>query len=235
MSRMLIAGALTLYAAGQVLAADLPPAPPPPPRAPAAYIPVMSPVYNWGGIYVGINGGWGFGTSNWTATGGTTGDFDISGGLVGGTLGANFQSGPFVFGVEGDIDLTDINGSPAIASCPNAVACQTSNDWLGTIRGRVGYAFNRILVYGTAGGAFGDVKATVTGVGSNDNTEFGWTAGGGIEGAISENWTARVEYLFVDLGNGSCSTACGSSTSPAAVKFETSLIRAGLNFKFGGF
>jgi len=234
MKRILIAGALALAAAGQALAADLPqPAAPPPPRAPAVYVPTTAPVYNWGGIYIGINGGYGFGTSDWTVAGvGSTGSFNTDGGLVGGTIGANFQASQFVFGIEADVDWTDIRGSTTAFPCLST--CQTSNDWLGTVRGRVGYAFDRVLIFGTGGGAFGDVKATVTGAGSNDNSEFGWTAGGGVEFAVTENLTARVEYLFVDLSNGSCTTACGSPATAVAVKFDASLVRAGLNYKFGG-
>ena len=105
MKRILIAGAVALAAAGgQVLAADLPPAAAPPPRAPAAYIP-PPPLFSWTGIYLGINGGYGFGQCNWTITlGAGTGNFNTSGFLIGGTLGANYQIGAFVIGLEGDGD-----------------------------------------------------------------------------------------------------------------------------------
>ena len=105
MKRMLIAGALALAAAGQALAADLPQAGAAAPRAPATYVPTTAPVYNWGGVYIGINGGYGFGTSNWTACGrGLDRQLQHHGFLAGGTIGANFQTGQFVLGVEGDID-----------------------------------------------------------------------------------------------------------------------------------
>jgi len=236
MKRMLIAGALALAAAGQALAADLPPAPAPPPRAPATYVPVTAPIYNWGGVYVGINGGYGFGTSTWTfgapCVGGcATNTISPDGVLVGGTIGANFQASQFVFGVEADADWSDITGTTSATDpvCPN---CKTSNDWLGTVRGRAGYAFDRVLVFVTGGGAFGDVKATPAAASATDSTEFGWTAGGGLEYAMTENFTAKVEYLYVDLSNGSCTTACGPPPSTAAVSFTESLVRAGLNFKF---
>jgi outer membrane immunogenic protein len=239
MKRIALAAAISLSATA-ALAADLPA--PPPPQAPAAYVPVAAPVYNWGGIYVGINGGYGFGSSAWSPAGTTgTGNFDINGGLVGGTVGANFQTGQFVFGIEGDIDWSDINGSTTIAGCNGGLGCtfQTQNDWLGTVRGRVGYAFDRLLIYGTAGGAFGDIKANFTTPGfaaSATNTQFGWTAGGGVEYGITENITARVEYLFVDLSNSSVScTAPGCPVASVPVSFDASLVRAGVNFKFGGF
>jgi outer membrane immunogenic protein len=235
MKRIVLAAALA-FSAVPALAADLP-APAPAPRAPAAYVPVAAPVYNWSGIYIGINGGYGFGDSNWDFSSvvgfpASTGNFDINGPLVGGTVGVNFQTGQFVFGVEADGDWADINGS---ASACNPATCQTSSDWLATIRGRVGYAFDRVLIYGTAGGAYGDVKATASAGGlsiSSDSAEFGWTAGGGIEYGITENLTAKVEYLYVDLANGSLSSPAGFTVP---VSFDASLIRAGLNFKFGGF
>jgi len=260
MKRMLFAGALLLAATGTTLAADLPPSmpPPPPPRAPAAYVPVVQPQYNWGGIYIGINGGYGFGNSAWTpstAAGPLTapGSFNINGALVGGTLGANFQAGAFVFGIEGDGDWSNIKGSVAgttPATClgaPGATACtyQTSNDWLATLRARAGVAWDRVLIYATGGGAGGDVKTnwTVTATSalagaSSSSTEFGWAAGGGIEFAITDNVTAKVEYLYVDLQNASFSCAaggCQAAAVTAPVSFTTSLVRAGLNLKFNPF
>jgi outer membrane immunogenic protein len=227
------------------LAADLPQPPPPLPQAPAAYIPPPPPVYNWGGIYFGLNGGYGFGNSEWSPASGTgTGNFNVSGGLVGGTLGANFQSGEFVFGVEGDLDWTDIKGNVSSTTiCPSGgtTSCtfQTENDWLATLRGRFGYAFDRVLVYGTAGGAFGNIKPQLSVppiVGSSNSTEFGWTAGAGLEFALALNWTARIEYLFVDLSKGSfsCGLAQCTSVTTVPVSFDASLVRIGLDYKFGG-
>jgi outer membrane immunogenic protein len=243
MKRMMLAAALAFSAAGPVLAADLPPPSLPPPQAPAVYK-APEEAFNWGGFYVGINGGYGFGNSNWNSVTGfptSTGNFNISGGLVGGTIGANYQTGQVVFGVEADGDWSDIKGSSSSGSCVGAT-CQTSNDWLATFRGRLGYAFQRVLLYGTAGGAAGDVKATWTGGAtsvSTSNTEFGWAAGAGVEFALTHNITAKAEYLFVDLSNGSIScpagTCAGASASTIPVQFDASLIRAGLNYKFDGF
>jgi len=246
MKRMLFAGAVALTAATPAFAADLPQPAAPPPQAPAAYIPPAPPIYNWGGVYVGLNGGYGFGNSNWGDPV-DSGDFSISGGLVGGTIGANFQTGQFVYGIEADGDWSDIKGSStpsaATAFCTAATffpcTYQTSNDWLATVRGRVGYAFDRVLLYATAGGAFGNVKAMetdATGSGSSSSTEFGWAAGAGVEYALTDSITAKVEYLFVDLSSGSCTPTClGTVTTTAPVSFDASLIRGGLNFKFGGF
>jgi outer membrane immunogenic protein len=250
MKRMLFAGALLLAATGSTLAADLPPSmppPPPPPRAPA-YVPVITPQYNWGGIYIGINGGYGFGNSTWTTAGGagSTGSFSIKGPLVGGTLGANFQSGMFVFGIEGDGDWTNITGTftDTTGAATGCVGCsfQTSNSWLGTLRARAGVAWDRVLLYATGGGAGGNIKANISDPGftgmSPSTTEFGWTAGGGLEFAITDNITAKVEYLYVDLQNTSFTCPAGTCAAAAitgTTSFDTSLVRAGLNLKFNPF
>jgi outer membrane immunogenic protein len=245
LKRLMLAAALAFGAAGQALAADLPQ--PPPPQAPTAYVPTVAPVYNWGGIYWGLNGGYGFGSSEWTdpsnaSVSSSTGDFDVKGFLGGGTLGLNFQSDVWVFGIEGDFDGSWLNGTSSSAFCGAvnlgaAAQCQTKNTWLGTVRGRVGYAADRVLFYGTAGGAFGNIEAGVNGL--QNSTEFGWTAGAGIEFAVADNWTARVEYLFVDLGNATCNNlnTCGNDAlgGPAAnqtVKFDANLIRVGVDYLF---
>jgi outer membrane immunogenic protein len=109
------------------------------------------------------------------------------------------------------------------------------------VRGRAGYAFDRILVYGTGGAASGDVKANFSNDAVSTTTGIGWTAGAGVEVALAANWTAKGEYLFVDLPDGSCTADCaiqnpnGPPLIPnIAVKFNESLVRAGLNYKFGG-
>jgi outer membrane immunogenic protein len=212
---------------GMAAAADLPPRPAP---APYYKAPVMAPIYNWTGFYIGINGGGGFGRSAWDPTGG----FNTSGGLVGGTIGYNYQAGQAVFGLEGDIDWANINGTSTSGLCsPAGFSCTTKNTWLSTVRGRAGFAADRILFYGTAGGAFGEIQESGAGLTSNNFNRFGWTAGAGLEGALTDNLTARIEYLYVDLGSGSCTLVCFGTTTN--VSFKTSLVRAGLDFKFGGF
>ncbi|HEY1747384.1 MAG TPA: hypothetical protein VGG11_11570 [Xanthobacteraceae bacterium] len=121
MKRILWAGAFALVAGGQALAADLPP--PPAPRAPATYVPTTIPLYNWSGIYIGVNGGYGFGTSNWTqAATGSSGNFNTTGWLAGGTVGANYQFwGGTVLGVEGDWDWTNLNGTSSAGPCTGLV------------------------------------------------------------------------------------------------------------------
>jgi outer membrane immunogenic protein len=231
MKRILVAGLLSVVAAGAALASDLPPPQRVPPRAPVTYV---APVYNWGGFYFGINGGWGFGKSDWNTPGFggfgpfDTGNFNINGGLVGGTVGANWQVDAWVFGIEGDFDGSWIDGHSSVSPVCNLVNCETKNKWLATARGRIGYAADRVLFYATGGGAFGDIVANTTANWQSEN-EAGWTAGGGIEAAFTNNLTARVEYLFVDLQN---STFTPVPAVPVTVKFNANLIRVGLDYKF---
>jgi outer membrane immunogenic protein len=214
-------GCFFLSIATPAFSADLPMS------MPMKAAPYIAPYYNWTGFYVGLNGGYGFGSSDWRAPVGATGGFDTSGGLVGGTIGYNFQTGALVWGIEGDFDWANIKGSTTGAFC--FATCTTKDSWLGTGRLRLGYAFDRWLPYVTGGAAFGDVKA-VSPVGSETTTKVGWTIGGGVEWAFLANWTAKAEYLYVDLGNGDCSGGC--SAAPINVKFQTSLVRGGLNYRF---
>jgi outer membrane immunogenic protein len=225
----------TLPESGPVLLAD---------RSPLVLAKSPLPPFNWTGPYIGINGGYSFGGSNWSdsVTGSSSGTFGTSGFLFGGTVGANYQIGGFVFGVEADGDWADAGGFGTFtATSLCAGGCVTSNNWLATVRGRAGYAFDRLLVYGTAGAAFGDVRANFSNRSVNNATEPGWTAGGGVEFTFAANWTAKAEYLFVDLANGSCATDCAiqNANGPAlipnvAVKFNESLVRAGINYRIGG-
>ena len=158
--------------------------------------------------------------------------------MVGGTLGVNFQTSAFVFGAEGDWDYSAINTGTTVSICTFSGSCQTGNNWLATARGRAGYAADRVLFYATAGGAFANVQTNFNGT-TTTHTQSGWTAGAGLEWAFADNWTAKVEYLYVNLGNGSvncataaCLIASGGSAIPVSVGLTENLFRAGVNFKF---
>jgi outer membrane immunogenic protein len=226
MKRLLLAVVGTLaVAAASALAADMPPSRSLPlPRAPA-YV----PFFTWNGFYVGINAGYGFGRSAWTdtVTQDSTGNFNVNGPMVGGTFGYNLQFGTFVLGLEGDVDWTNIKGSTTTL-CGD---CATKNSWLGTARGRIGYAFGRFLPYITGGGAYGDVKGSLLGVGDFKRTKAGWTGGAGAEYAFMDNWSAKIEYLYVDLGKATCDATC-SGSNPITATFKSNVVRAGLNYKF---
>jgi len=190
-----------------------------------APVPVYAPIYNWTGFYIGINGGGAWGDSKWDSAG----KFDVSGGMVGGTIGYNWQVSQWVFGLEGDIDWTNISGSTS-AAC--AFGCKTQNNWLATVRGRVGYAYDRFLPYITGGLALGNIKASQPGFAGSDDTNAGWTVGGGLEFVIAGNWTAKAEYLYVDLGKFNCGLGCGNGFNPDNVSFSTHVVRGGVNYRF---
>ncbi len=154
--------------AGAAAAADLSRPPPYYPKAP-----IVAPLYSWTGFYVGVNGGGAFGSSKWDSTN----SFNIDGGLIGGTAGYNYQVGQAVFGVEADIDWADISGNTTTA-CP--LGCKTSDNWLATVRGRLGYAADRFMPFVTGGAAFGDIRASTPGFPTASATNAGWTLGGGL-------------------------------------------------------
>ena len=181
--------------------------------------------FAWTGFYVGINAGYGFGTSNWTNSSGTSGDFPINGALVGGTAGFNWQTGVWVWGLEGDFNAAWLKGS----GCGGGF-CQTSDTWLGTARGRIGYATGLFMPYITGGAAFGDVRMRPFAATTQSETKVGWTIGAGVEFAVYGAWSLKAEYLYVDLGKTNCSiTVCGLVNE---VTFTTNIVRGGLNYRF---
>jgi outer membrane immunogenic protein len=183
----------------------------------------MPPVFSWTGPYIGINGGYAWGDSRFNGPF-SGGNHSPSGGVFGGTLGYNWQAGAAVFGVEGDFDWSGIRGR---GPCTGAT-CTVRNDWLGTARGRLGYNAGRWMPYVTGGLAVGNIKSNISGVGNNDATKAGWTIGGGVEAAISGPWTAKIEYLYVDLGRGDNVPTSGGSSAT----LKTNIVRAGVNYKF---
>jgi len=187
----------------------------------------VTPAYNWSGFYLGLNGGGGWGHSNWDTS--STG-INTRGGLVGGTAGYNWQFGNAVLGIEGDIDWTNMKGTGTSTLCP--AGCSTSETWLSTVRGRAGYAFGGVLPYVTGGLAAGDIRASTPGFPGATDDRVGWTAGAGIEFALPGNWTAKAEYLHVDLGRFNCGANCnGLPTDNVSV--HDNLVRAGVNYRFG--
>jgi outer membrane immunogenic protein len=236
MKRVCIVGALALATAAPAFAADLPPPVAPPPRAPVAYIP-PAPAFTWSGFYIGLNGGYAFGQSNWTSPMGSTGWFNVNGPLAGATIGGNYQIGALVVGVEGDIDWQNVKGTLVGGTCtlPGAIvaSCHSASTWVGTIRGRVGYAMDRVLLYATGGGAFANIKARLNTLPWASSTELGWTAGVGVEVAMTENWTAKAEYLAIGFQQPTCGLANCLAAPPVSVNFYESTVRAGVNYKFG--
>jgi outer membrane immunogenic protein len=237
-SRLLVGGAT--LAAGTLAylsahAADLPRPPPPPPVAPVIYAP---PVYNWSGIYVGGNLGAGFANSSWSDpfTGGTN-SFSKDGFIGGGQIGANAQFNWLVLGIEGDFDWAGLKGS-GNDSALNSI--NTETQWTSTVTGRVGVAFDRLLVYGKGGVAFADDKSTLNTIaGASASTTFnrtGWTAGAGLEYAFYGNWSAKVEYDYLGFGSQTLSLPTGAPAFPiysSNASLNVQEVKAGINYKFG--
>jgi outer membrane immunogenic protein len=210
--------------AGTATAADMPV------KAP----PMAPPPPTWTGMYIGINGGYGFGTSNFSTTGFTTGDFDLRGGLAGVTYGGNWQMGHAVLGFESDFDWAHINGNVTNVGCGATGVCFTNTRFLSTERMRAGWDFNGWLFYGTLGAAFADVNAGVTGCGlglCGERWRAGWAGGVGIETMFWRNWSAKIEYLHYDLGNSIQFTPPPAGPAVSVVD-RGDIIRAGINYHF---
>jgi outer membrane immunogenic protein len=192
-------------------------------KAPPAPVPQT---FNWTGFYLGANGGGGWGHSWWNGQGSGLG---LPGGQAGGTLGYNYQAGNVVFGAEGDIDWSRFAGTNSSTLCPG---CSTSDSWLSTARGRIGYSFDRVMPYVTGGLAVGDIAAAAPGLPGATSTNAGWTLGAGLEVALPGNWSAKAEYLRVDLGHFNCGANCGV-TPTDNVSLSENVFRAGVNYHFG--
>jgi outer membrane immunogenic protein len=166
--------------------------------------------YSWAGPYLGGNLGyaWGSVDNNPTKPSGFAGGIQA---------GYNWKTGPWVFGAEGDIQASGAEETFA--------PWKFSNPWFGTLRGRVGYALGNVMFYGTGGLAFGELRATTFGL-SESHTNTGWTAGVGAEMGFAPNWSAKVEYLYVDLANSNF-VITGTSN-----RYRFGLIRAGVNYHF---
>ena len=227
MKRILLVGALAFATATGAFGADLP-APPP------YVVPPPPPAFTWAGFYLGLNGGYGFGRANWKNSPlGTIGTFATDGGLAGGTIGGNYQWNQFVIGLEGDVDWQNLRGSQSGAPCAPLGTCATASNWLSTIRGRVGFAANRALLYGTGGVAFTNIKASFSALPYGGGNEPGWTAGAGVEFAMTDNWTAKLEYLYAGFRQtSSCAVSSCGAAAPVNVSLNENIVRVGVNYLF---
>jgi len=204
MKKKILVISVAMTAAGTAAAADLP-------RGPAPYYyPPPSSIYSWTGFYAGLNLGyqWGKVTSSGIDPGGIAG---------GGQIGYNWQTGQFVFGIETDIQASAANDTFA--------PYKFSNPWFGTLRGRAGYAINNVLLYGTAGLAYGNLDGQLNSLDEN-KTLVGWAAGLGMEVGFTPNWSAKVEYLYMDLGSRAY-TITGVDNG-----LQSSYLRFGVNYHF---
>lgn len=219
--------ASTVGFAASAGAADLGPArrgsikdTPPPPI-------VYQQPFNWTGLYVGVQAGYTWGTTDATGVvrqANQSYDYDTSGWVGGGHAGYNWQNQNVVFGIETDIEGSGLSGS---GNGTGGLRHDTDINWIGSLRGRLGLAYDRTLFYATAGWAYGDVQVS-NAVASFSEVRSGWTAGAGVEHAYSDRMTMRLEYRYTDLGSTSFSGA--GTTDNSDVTFHA--IRAGVSFKF---
>lgn len=174
------------------------------------YAPAPYNAFSWAGMYVGANAGYQFGS----VSNSNTSPNGFAGGLQ---AGYNWQSDRFVYGFETDLQLSGADDA--------SLGLKFSNPWFGTLRGRAGFTANNILFYGTAGFAYGAGNLE-TAAGTEDHAHFGWAAGAGAEVALTQHWSAKVEYLFVNL-NQERYALTGMDH-----EFESNLLRFGFNYKF---
>jgi outer membrane immunogenic protein len=248
--QLLGAGVLAVLMGSTALAADLP-APMSMPEMPAP----ASTAYDWTGFYLGLHGGYAWGESDVELSEDALGELgetsiDLDGWFAGVQGGYNYQMGHFVVGIEADASWSDINGSSSEdgdIGGPVTYNSDLSLDWLATVRLRGGFALDRALIYGTGGFAFaqmnyeyditdaGDVELIS---GDIDENLTGWTVGGGVEYAATENFTVKLEYLYTDLGDFDDSTTIvadpnipdGTYSIDGDVTFHT--VKLGANYKF---
>lgn len=219
LSAALLCAAVALTGAAQ--AADIPATA----GAPAA---AAASAYDWTGFYTGLDGGYGWGWSRWSDPLAGTGEMHTDGAVLGGHLGYNWQAGPLVFGIESDAAWANLRGGTG--GSPGYCAtgpCETKQTWIGTTRGRIGYAFGYWMPYVTGGAAYGGVEQTLP-WGSASSTRLGWSAGAGLEVGLRKNWSAKFEFLHLDLGTASFFNAASGATVSAPVKDD--LIRAGISY-----
>ena len=245
-SLALVAIGSAVLGMGAASAADLPV------KAPYVKAPVAM-VYDWTGFYIGANAGVGIGR-DYTRVEIPDGlSFEAShlnpqGGVGGGQVGYNWQTsssvlGVLVFGVEADIQGTGMRDTfTCLIGClpPQNLNYNQRLDWFGTVRGRVGIATGPVLSYVTGGWAYGSVKTTLTEtVGtteafSSDQNRSGWTWGGGVEASLGGNWTGKIEYLYVNLGNRLDTFTLNGFAHSMETDVREHIFRVGLNYRIGG-
>jgi outer membrane immunogenic protein len=246
MKKLVLVAAILAGTAVAASAADMAP------RYAKAPAPVFAPIYNWGGFYVGVNGGWGSSHNCWTNTAILNvpvvhlgeGCRDSTGGTVGGQLGYRWQAGNWVFGLEAQGNWADFSGSNnslVFAGLTN----RTRIDAFGLFTGQVGYAWNNALFYVKGGAAVTDNRydGLLTGTGvvldRASDTRWGGAVGAGVEFGFAPNWSAAVEYnhLFMGTTNYTFTSAVapvGVITRSDDVRQDADMVNVKVNYHFGG-
>lgn len=226
-----LAALALLASVGAAQAADLP-APLPSHQAPLA---AVVPLYDWTGFYLGAQVGYGWGDASGTQNAGGTFfpvvpyTIDPAGALAGGHIGFNYQTGALVVGAEADLEASNLNGSNVISAFDQTYFFNTEADTLASIRGRAGWAYERLMLYATGGVAWG--RVTTPPLDRLDGWRTGWTAGAGVEYALARNWSAKFEYRYTDLGRVSSFHPNLNSTDDNKLTFHA--IRLGASRKLG--
>jgi outer membrane immunogenic protein len=233
MRRTAFASVFAVAITSTALAADLPPRPAY--KAAPAYV-----AYNWTGFYVGGHIGYGWSTLTGTdTTFGTTDSGKLKGILGGVQLGYNYQIGSFVLGVEGEYSFADVKFT---MDDPLGIGAggkaEIKNDYFATIAGRLGYAFDRVLIYAKGGGAFTrdklDINDGIGGTATGNFSRSGWVAGAGLEYALWDRWSVKLEYNYMSFGavNELPTTSGGLTSTAANVSAKTNIIKGGVNYRF---
>jgi outer membrane immunogenic protein len=227
-------GLSVLAVALPAAAADIRKAPPAPPPS------ASPPAFSWSGFYVGVNLGYGstFGTASRSLPLGIADPgAELAGGLVGGQVGYNWQTGNYVLGIEADLQAADIRHDWSVTDGANAAAGTDKISWLATVRGRFGYAIDTWLFFATAGWASVTLETSgaLTGPANAGPSSWtternGWTAGAGVEVAFAENWSGKLEYLYVDTATFNGNDVLGSL--PASLQLHEHITRLGVNYRF---
>ena len=218
------------------------------PRGPASYYPnaYYPTSIDWTGFYVGLQGGGAFGSARWTDPfSGVADDPKPTSFVGGGQVGVNWTRDSLLLGVEADFTGTQLDDS---ATDGLGFTHNVRTTWMSLVTGRLGYAVNRYLAYVKGGAAFANERNTVTTptggfADSGMTTQYGWTIGGGLEYAISPNWSAKVEYDFVDFPSQNivlvgCAfpfpgNVCrGLGSQPATVEYNIQKVIGGINYRF---
>ena len=208
--------------------------------------PITPSYYNWSGFYVGGHVGGAWADKNWTQTfpgafTGNTSSFSADGFIGGGQIGYNWQTGALVFGVEADASKSGQSGSGA-QTVPGWTSA-TDINWIGTVTGRVGYAWDRMMLYGKGGFAWADEdhSQSLGGVlvSTTNASHTGWTLGLGLEYAITNNWSAKIEYNYIDLGARNVGFANAVPPTPGAravdgfdIDQTMHVVKFGVNYRF---
>jgi outer membrane immunogenic protein len=252
MKKLVLAGAagLALASAQPATAADIP--------VPAYQPPPTIILFSWTGFYIGGHGGGGWASKQTNAPPYTfngalitpaPASISASGGIAGAQIGATYQVGSWVYGAEADASWSNLTASPSctatsttgVVVTPVSATCNVKVSGLGTITGRVGWAMDRLMVYGKGGVAWANDNYAFTSATvllpsfAANETRWGWTVGAGVEYAFLDSWSGRIEYNYLDFGTRApnFTSANGLNFQAVNIRERISVVKLGINYRFG--